>query len=409
MEILFLSQRFLFPMDTGGKIRTGNILKHLSKKHSITLISNVESPKDDQYISMMNELCTQFIPVPWREVRRLSLLFFGRLALQMFSVYPVNVSNDYSAALRNEVNKTCKRDRYDLAICDFVQSALMFRGIKETPNLLFQHNVESMIMKRHFKMARNPISRLFWWLQWKKMARFEKDICKQFDRIISVSIQDKKEFKALYGIDNVDVIPTGVDTDYFKPMPNAREKKNSLVFCGSMDWLPNEDAMKFFIREIFPLIKKSVPDTTLTIVGRNPSQKMEDMVRRWAAIKLTGWVKDVRPYIAEGSVVIVPIRIGGGTRLKIYESLAMGKAVVSTSIGAEGLPVSNGENIIIENNPIRIAEKISQLLASEVTRNEIGGNALSFVRTNYSWENVAASFEDICLQTTQINNCVLRP
>ena len=396
MKILFLSQRFLLPMDTGGKIRTGNILKHLSKKHHITLISNVESPKDDPFISQIHSLCADFIPVPWKEVKRHSLFFWGRLALQMFSVYPVNVLNDYSRCLRKEVEKACRESKYDLVVCDFVQSALMFQGIMDIPSVLFQHNVESMILVRHLENAKNPILRLFWWLQWRKMAWFEKNACRKFDKVIAVSIQDKKKFEKLYGLDNVDTIPTGVDIEYFQPMPQIPEKKHSLVFCGSMDWLPNEDAMVFFIGEIFSLIKKHIPDVTLTIVGRNPSPILKHFAHTHSDVVLTGWVDDTRPYIAQGSVVIVPIRIGGGTRMKIYAAMAMGKPIISTTIGAEGLPVSSGETIIIEDQPNLFAEIIVDLLKNSEKRKIIGTAAGEFVRNNFSWKSVGEEFSRIC-------------
>lgn len=396
MRILFLSQRFLMPMDTGGKIRTGNILKHLSKSHEITLISNYEFSKDEPYLKDMDDFCSNFIPIPWKEVKRHSFRFFARLALQMFSLYPVSVLNDYSRRLNRTVKKECINNQYDLAICDFVQSALMFRGVKHIPLVLFQHNVEAMILKRHFKRSGNFIPRIFWWLQWKKMAAFENTICQKFDRVVAVSTEDKKIFANLYNLKNVATIPTGVDIDYFRPMPHVDEKKHSLVFCGSMDWLPNEDAMIYFITDIFPLIKKHFSDVTLTIIGRNPSPSFKNMVEKIHEVQLTGWVEDTRPILARGSMIIVPIRIGGGTRMKIYEAMAMAKPVVSTTIGAEGLPVSNGDTIIIEDNPDKVAERIIELMEHPDRRKKIGDDARAFVSKNYSWPRVGREFETVC-------------
>ena len=161
MKILFLSQRFLFPMDTGGKIRTGNILKQLSKNNDITLVSNFESPKDDSFKEKIEKLCNKFVAVPWREVKRFSPHFWCRLIFQTLSRYPVSVLNDYSKNLKSIVENLLQSERYDLAICDFVQSALMFKNVINTPTLLFQHNVESMILRRHLKRTRTPIS-WFW-------------------------------------------------------------------------------------------------------------------------------------------------------------------------------------------------------------------------------------------------------
>ena len=394
-----MSQRFLLPMDTGGKIRTGNILKQLSKRHRITLISNVESPKDDLYVSQTAILCSRFVPVRWKEVEKRSLRFFARLTMQMFSPYPVTVMNDYSERLRQALEKTLREGDFDLAICDFVQSALLFWRVTGIPLVLFQHNVESIIPKRHMDRSTNTLVRFFWWLQWIKMKRFEKLACKKFDTIIAVSEKDKEIFESLYSLNNVDFVPTGVDVDYFKPFDKLEETSRSLVFCGSMDWLPNEDAMVSFVKQTFPLIRKELPDATLTIVGRNPSPSLKKMAARYPGIVLTGWVSDIRPCLAKASVVVVPIRIGGGTRMKIYEAMAMGKPVVSTTIGAEGLPVKQGQNIVIADNPDQTANGIIELLSDGQKRKRIGQNALSFVKENFGWSQVARRFENICRNT----------
>ena len=307
--------------------------------------------------------------------------------------------NDYSRSLEAKIKELLKKEKYDLLICDFVQSALMFRGIGGIPMTLFQHNVESIIFKRHFKKSGNFVTKIFWWLQWKKMFSFESKMCKAFDTVIAVSDKDQNGFERLYDADNVVTIPTGVDIDHFSASQGAVVKENSLVFCGSMDWLPNEDAMFFFVKDILPMVKEKIPGITLTIVGRNPSPNLEKMLTNYNNIELTGWVDDIRPYIAKGALYIVPIRIGGGTRMKIYEAMAMGKPIISTAIGAEGLPVINGENIVIEDNPIRFGEKIVELLENKQKREEIGSAAFDFVCKNFTWQKVSEEFSNICQES----------
>ncbi len=176
MNILFLSQRFLLPMDTGGKIRTGKILEQLSNKHAITLVSNFESPKDDDFLPEMNRFCSKFIPVFWKETPKDSVWFFMRLFFQMFSIYPVSVLNDTSSKLQQCLEAEHRTQVYDLVICDFVQSARNFKGIAGTPAILFQHNVESQIAKRHYAQAKGILGRCFWWLQWQKLFFLRKSI-----------------------------------------------------------------------------------------------------------------------------------------------------------------------------------------------------------------------------------------
>ncbi len=408
MKILFLSQRFLLPMDTGGKIRTGKILEQLSKKHEITLISNVESPKDDCFLPEMDRFCSTFIPVFWKEIPKYSILFFVRLIFQMFSVYPVSVLNDTSRKLRKCLENEYYSNKYDLVICDFVQSALNFKQIVGTPSILFQHNVESQISKRHYDRDERMIGKCFWWLQWKKMFFFEQVSCKKFDTVIAVSEEDRDTFRSLYGLNNLVTIPTGVDIEHFYPQDILTEP-SSLVFVGSMDWLPNEDAVLYFASDILPIIKKEFSDFHLTVVGRNPSPRLIKQISSVPEIQLTGWVDDVRPYVAKAGVYVIPIRIGGGTRMKIYEAMAMGKAIISTSIGAEGLTVTDEENIVLEDDPYEFSKKIIMMRKDSEMRAKLSGNASAYVRKYCSWQQVGEIFNNICCSNIDSNLKVPAP
>jgi glycosyltransferase involved in cell wall biosynthesis len=173
------------------------------------------------------------------------------------------------------------------------------------------------------------------------------------------------------------------------------EIPDSLVFTGSMDWLPNEDAIFYFVEAIFPLIKQQLPSVSLEVVGRNPSRKLQGLLEAEKAVRLTGWVEDIRPFLARGAACIVPLRIGGGTRLKIFEAMAMGKAVISTTVGAEGLPVQDGENILLADTPKHFAESVVSLLRNSDQRRRLGAAARRLVQENYSWPKVAESFSRV--------------
>ncbi len=387
-------------MDTGGKIRTGKILEQLSKAHEITLVSNIEAEKDEAYLPEISRLCTRFVPVPWKEIPKFSARFFVRLVFQMFSIYPVSVLNDTSQSLKRVLENEYRARKYDVVICDFVQSALNFCGITGTPAILFQHNVESQISKRHFDRAKGIVAKFFWWLQWKKLFFFEKKNCKHFDTVIAVSAQDRELFQSLYGVHNVVTIPTGVDIEHFYPQEEP-EIPSSLVFVGSMDWLPNEDAVLYFAKEMLPILKEKTSEIRLTVVGRNPSPRLKKYLATVPEIELTGWVEDVRPFIAKAALYIVPIRIGGGTRMKIYEAMAMGKAILSTSIGAEGLEVNDGNNIQLEDEASQFSQQIVALLNQDKKRHRIGQAASDFVRKHCSWPHIAEVFQQICFDTAQ--------
>jgi glycosyltransferase involved in cell wall biosynthesis len=227
------------------------------------------------------------------------------------------------------------------------------------------------------------------------MLRFERDACRWFDGVVAVSDGDKEMFGERFGARRVFTIPTAVDTDYFRPFGESDEE-GGLIFTGSMDWLPNEDAINFFAKEIMTRIKAHVPTARLTVVGRNPSQRLLRRLEGRPEITATGWVRDVRPYVGGGSVYVVPLRIGGGTRLKIYEAMAMGKAIVTTAIGAEGLPVRHGEHLIVADSPEDFAKAVVRLLRDSDERRRLEQAAREFVERNCSWERAAAAFRDAC-------------
>jgi glycosyltransferase involved in cell wall biosynthesis len=211
--------------------------------------------------------------------------------------------------------------------------------------------------------------------------------------VLTVSGTDRDAFAPFVDPKHVTVINTGVDVDYFQPIP-VEETPNSLVFTGSMDWLPNEDAILYFVDAIFPLIKRQCPEVSLEVVGRSPSRKLQALAEKEKGLRLTGWVEDIRPFVARGSLCIVPLRIGGGTRLKIFEAMAMSKAVVSTTIGAEGLPVQAGENILLADTPKDFAAAVLSLLRDPIQRNRLGSAARTLVQEKYSWTKVAQDFAE---------------
>jgi len=199
-----------------------------------------------------------------------------------------------------------------------------------------------------------------------------------------------------YKVDSVFDVPTGVDTEFFRPSGEETINPHGLVFTGSMDWLPNEDAIRYFVDEILPRIKERIPDATLTVVGRNPYPSLVELSKSNESIIVTGRVDDVRPFMERAAVYIVPLRIGGGTRLKIFEAMAMEKAIVSTTIGAEGLPIENGEELLLEDTPEGFANSVVRLLQDQELTRRVGQRAATKVRSTFGWRRVAESFADLC-------------
>jgi glycosyltransferase involved in cell wall biosynthesis len=233
--------------------------------------------------------------------------------------------------------------------------------------------------------------------QWKRMKRFEAQACTNFDHVVAVSDADAAIMRKDYGVASVSTVPTGVDLEYFAEVDRSNIERSSIVFIGSMDWMPNDDGIRWFVESVLPLIKRKIPAATITAVGRKPSAGLLKLAQNVPGLVVTGTVPDIRPYLERAAVTVVPLRIGGGTRLKIYEAMAANIPVVSTTIGAEGLPVGDGEHILIADDPEGLARQIVLLLENAQEADRISNNALKYVRENCGWDAVAESFISACI------------
>jgi sugar transferase (PEP-CTERM/EpsH1 system associated) len=395
LRVLFVAKRFPYPADTGGKIRTARLLEQLARHLDITLVSNVEHPKDDAYLPALARRGVRLEAVPWQEVAKGTPRFYWNVLRRLASRYPVSVAGDFSVPFARRIRACLEREPWDLVVCDFVQPSVNLGPDLPCPVLLFQHNVESMIFARHAQAAGNPPLRWFWRNQWRKMERFERQACRRFAGVVAVSEADQAIFADRFDARRTFTIPTAVDAEYFRPEP-VPVVEGRLVFTGSMDWLPNEDAILYFVEEVLPRVSARIPGVTLTVVGRNPSPHLRRRLAAFPAVTLTGRVEDVRPYVAEAAAYIIPLRIGGGTRIKAYEAMAMGKTVVSTTIGVEGLPVRDGEHLVVADDPAAFATAIVELVLNPARREAFGYRARRFVETSCSWATAADAFIDAC-------------
>jgi glycosyltransferase involved in cell wall biosynthesis len=352
-------------------------------------------PGDTQdSLEMMRTCCSRLETVDWSESRKGTARFFAEVAMNAMSPTAFTVAKYASPAMRNRIDQLLRADRYDVVVADFLQPSTNVIDAPFFPKVLFQHNVESVIRRRQFEAALNPLLKAYLYWDWLRLKRFEGQAARRFDHCIMVSEQDCATMRELYGVTSTTAIPTGVDVDYFQPLePEA--PGHHLVFTGSMDWFPNDDAMQFFVGQVLPLIRHEL-DVTLWIVGRNPGEPVRRLAREHPNVRVTGTVDDVRPFIDRAGVYVVPLRIGGGTRIKIFEAMAMAKAVVSTTIGAEGLPVTNDVNIALEDTPEGFARRVIELLRNPAERRRIGDAARALVVERYTWDVAAQRFAEIC-------------
>lgn len=396
MNILWLNAGLLLPLDKGGKLRTWHLMRHLARRHDVSYLSFIDPSQTPADLEGMREVASHLVTIPRTDSPKGSLRFYADAAGYLLDRVPYAVAKYRSADYRSDIDRLLRERRFDAVVCDFLPPVVNLPDSLPCPAILFTHNVEAEIWRRHSENATNPVARLLLRQQWGRMRAFERGALARFDLVLAVSDVDRQTFARLYPDalkTPAHVVQTGVDTNYFAPVTERPPRRSHLVFTGSMDWLPNEDGMQYFVREILPRIRQVEPETTLSIIGRSPTPAVKRLADV-AGVEVTGRVDDVRPHIADGSIYVVPLRIGGGTRLKIFEAMAMGKAVVSTTVGAEGLPVTPGHDIVIADEPVRFAQAVVHLIRDDQLRRRIQTEARRLVVNRYDWSAVAQDFED---------------
>ena len=396
MKSVWLTTDFLHPMDRGGKIRTYNILKELYRHDDVTYLGFDGKVSGEEPLKRVSEYCQRAIAVTHRQAGRGEIRFFTELAMNVFSSLPYSVAKLRSQESENRCTAELSRSDLDYLVVDFVHAAVNMPNTVPVPTILFQHNVEAVIWERLYQQQTNPVMRKYYKMQWHRMFNFERDACRRFDTVVAVSENDAEKMRADYGLSHVIAIPTAVDTDYFQPDPNVSRVPNTLVFTGSLDWTPNIDGLRWFIDLVMPIVAHAVPNVKLNVVGRNPRPDLVAGIKGRPGVELVGRVPDVRPHVQGAIASVVPLLVGGGTRMKIFESLALNTPVVSTTIGAEGLPLQHNRHILIGDTPEDFARETIKLLSESSNSTALGLRGGDYVREKFGAAAVAREFAAIC-------------
>lgn len=394
MKILLALARPLFPADTGGKIRSLNIFQRLARRAEIHCVSLVDRAGEREAVPQMERLFAGYTPVLWNETRSFSPRFYAEFLLSRAGSLPYFLAKYKRPELLQAVAKRLAAVQPDVLLCDFLHMGAALQQVAAPRRVLFQHNVEYVIRRRHWEQESNPLRKWLLDAEWRKARAVEAEVCRACDHVLTVSEEDAQQIRSEFGAPRVSALPTGVDADYFQPLP-ATPQPGRLVFVGSMDWHPNEDGIFWFAREVFPRIRRQAPQATLAVVGRNPSPRLRELAAAQPGVEITGTVPDVRPFLAAAEAVVVPLRIGGGTRIKIFEAMAMQRPVISTTLGAEGLPVVNEKDILLGDDPEAFAQAVLSLLANPERGAALARAGREKVLRDHSWEQVAARMEEI--------------
>ncbi len=389
-RVLFVTEKHPWPLDDGGQIRTFQVLRSLARACEVTLLST--APAQAAALEPLRELGLELVCVPPHRRPWKTPLALGR---SLFTRAPHPLPKNFSRAMLARIRERLAAGSVDALHLNHLDAAQYLEHLGElrprARAVIDTHNLLSPLYARLVETARDPATRSYCWLQWTRMCRYEPWLLRQAERVLVCSEAERAQLQ-VWGVENALIVPNGVDTAAFTPEgPRAREPGGGLelVFTGGMDYLPNSDGVGWFLREIFPRIQAAQPHARITVVGKNPPPALRALARA-GAVEFTGRVEDVRPFARAARVFVVPLRIGGGTRLKILEALAMQLPLVSTRVGAEGLDLVDGEHLLLADTPEDFATAVLALGHERERAERLARAGRARVLERYDWSAVTA-------------------
>ena len=395
MRILWLRADYLFPLTTGSRNRSFSLLKRIC--HEAELVYAGYSPIHGEQSDEALSCCVKSlhcIPKDIETTRGTEI--YLRVAANVLSRYPFFARRSSSPELREYLAGIIAEKHFDLLLCDGLDASLNVDFSWKLPKVLFHHSIETPLWRQRYESATNIVQRTYFNYETKRTAAFESDMCNRFDSVITSSDRDRDALVGEYHVTRpISVVPIGVDCSYFKPDPAFKTIPHRLVFSGKMDVLSNIDRLLWFVSEIYPLVRHRFPDITFDIVGRNPASEIVALGQKDRSIRVTGWLEDIRPYVGQADIFVVPLRVPGGTRVKLYEAMALQRPVVSTSYGAEGLEVVANRDLLIADTPREFAGEIIGLLENPQRKMELAERGWRMVNANCDWSARAGQFFDV--------------
>ena len=406
-RVLWLSHLVPYPPQGLGALqRAYHLLHQASKYHDLYLIAFVQSQLMTQMFGDIQvglsiarkellEFCekVEFVSIPSEGSRwGKGLLAFNSL----FKRSPYTINWLESQEMRSLLGDWGRQVEFDTVHFDTISLAPYLADIKAERKILDHHNVESEMMMRRATNEPNLIKSAYFYQEGKRLRRYEQYVCPRFDVNVTCSTLDSERLRAIVPSVMVTEIPNGVDIEYFNPVHYTLEQKaNSLVFAGNMTWYPNQDAMRFLLEEVWPLLKKRIPSASIDIIGANPPVDIVARANKCKDVHIHGFVKDVRPFLAQAQVYVCPIRDGGGTKLKILDALAMGKAIIAHPIACEGISVTPGKNVMYATEPQEYVDTIQQLFEHQGERKKQELAARALAESEYSYESIGRRLAEL--------------
>jgi len=396
LKALVLDEWIPYPLISGKRLRSYNLLSRAARKHNITYLCFAEPDGEEAARKQMESLGIKLVTLPAHNPFVPPYRLYASTLANLLSPRPLvmrkHFRQDYLAMMR----QLLREEVFDLIHCEWMHYGAYVTGLNDRPRFLSSHNIESMPWQRLYEHERNPMKRTLLYLEWKKMLSFEKSVCQAFDHIGAVSKDDLDMFKSLFGCESVSIIPNGIDVGYYDAV-RPRPENKTLVFSASFDAFVNQDAVRYFMQSIFLKILMNDPNVRVIFLGKDPP----DSLRQYSSerVTFTGTVDDVRPYLSQVSICIVPVRVAGGSRIKILEAMSARLPVVSTPEGAEGLEVVSGEHLLIARNEDEFAKYVMELLGNSALAQSMTAKARKVVEELYDWDRIAPLLEQAWEET----------
>ncbi len=393
MNVVVLDGDVSYPPTSGKRLRTLNLILPLAKRHRIVYLGRLTGDREDDpdARAFFQDHGIEPVFVHHPLAKKSGPKFYARLAVNLFDSRPYSVASHLSPALKAAANRMASERPIDLWQLEWPMFLPLVARRAGVPRVVVAHNVESLIWKRYVETATNPLKKAFVENQRRKFEACERSMLQEADRVVAVSVDDANLIRRDFGQPFVDVVDNGVDPEYYAHVEGPRDAA-TVLFLGALDWRPNQDGLDLLLGRIFPEVRRQAPEAKLLIVGRNPSAALVERARSTAGVELHANVPDVRPFLGRAGVMAVPLRIGGGSRLKILEALAANLPVVSSRVGAEGLRLESGEHFI-EADDGAMADALVAAIRNPAPIRAMAERGRALVREQYDWNTLAAKLE----------------
>ncbi len=388
MKILMLTPYLPYPLISGGQIRTYNLLKNLSKSHKITLFSYIRSQEEEKYKKELLKYCKNVYLIKRRRAWALK-----NILLAGFTPYPFLVCLYLSQGLKNAINETLKREKFDLVHAEtfYIMPQL---AQSKLPIFLVEQTIEWLVYQRYTQEVKNPLLKPFLWFDVAKIKFWEKYFWKKANKLAAVSEEDRQIIGQTVNIKNIEIVANGVDVDFFSKTGNKKDKTKTVLFVGNFKWLPNSDAALFLVNKIWPKILDKYKNAQLWIVGKNPTEKILALEKS-KNVLVKSDIEDIRDAFSQADVMLAPIRNGRGTKYKVLEAIATRTPVVATPLAVEGLNISDGKEVLVGKTAEELAEKTASILENSKLGETLAKRAYMILKNKYNWETISKELDNI--------------